>query len=455
MRRRTGFTITELLVAMALIIFIMYILAEAFGAGAGAFRRLKAIGDMNEKLRTAGGLMRRYLQADHFEGKKRLSDPNFWIDGPPREGFLRIYQASDGIYEGSDLETNASYNSVDHGLHFAVKLRGNNRGDFFRASITDTSTAGGSPLLRLPYLDTRFQEPPQAPPLPSTLCSPWAEVAFFLRPLVGEVAEDPERPTLAPQQLYALYMRQKLCIPDNEQVTPLGQVSPSAYPGYTEVSCYEDPRNANALYFNSPFDVTMPRRRMNPALNTSNNAAFVAADLASSQPVYAYRTQEEDPTPALALLPGNDILLNNVLSFDVRILIPRDHFNRMIQAFNATNPNPPLQQYELNYDFISLHHRAFKYWMPNLNKSFNTNYPAYRMFDTWSGAKDDSFDYSLWRPNPAANPFFDPTQQRDETIPLWISRTGDLIRIQAIQITLRIWDTNTKQTRQTSIVVDL
>src|SRR5688500_6460688 len=103
MRRRQGFTITELLVAMALIVFIMYILAEAFSAGSSAFRNHKAIGDMNEKLRTASQTLRNLLETDHIEGKKRMRDPNFWKEGPPREGFFRLWQTSDGIYEGEDL----------------------------------------------------------------------------------------------------------------------------------------------------------------------------------------------------------------------------------------------------------------------------------------------------------------------------------------------------------------
>ena len=105
MRRRQGFTITELLVAMALIVFIMYILAEAFSAGSGAFRNLKAVGDMNERLRTTTTVLRRYLSADHFEGRKRLSDSNFWQSGPPNQGFFRIWQGSDSVSEGNDLKT--------------------------------------------------------------------------------------------------------------------------------------------------------------------------------------------------------------------------------------------------------------------------------------------------------------------------------------------------------------
>src|SRR3954468_20874461 len=104
MQRRSGFTITELLVSMALIVFIMAILAEAFDSGITTFRRLKAISDMNDRLRSASTVLRRYLAADHFEGRKRLSDPGFWKDGPPSEGFFRILQGSAGITEGADAD---------------------------------------------------------------------------------------------------------------------------------------------------------------------------------------------------------------------------------------------------------------------------------------------------------------------------------------------------------------
>ncbi len=87
MRRRSGFTITELLVAMALIVFVMSILATAFSEGMKTFRAFKGIGDMNQRLRTASSLLRDDLQNPHFEGDRRLSDANFWTIGPPREEF--------------------------------------------------------------------------------------------------------------------------------------------------------------------------------------------------------------------------------------------------------------------------------------------------------------------------------------------------------------------------------
>lgn len=73
--KRHGFTITEMLVSMALIMFIMVILSEAFIAGLESFRQLKAIGDMETNLRTAATLLRRDLQATHFTGGTGAAGP--------------------------------------------------------------------------------------------------------------------------------------------------------------------------------------------------------------------------------------------------------------------------------------------------------------------------------------------------------------------------------------------
>src|SRR5262249_39598952 len=102
MRRRQGFTIVELLVAMALIVFIMVILTEAFTAGLESFRQLKAIGDMQEKMRAVFIILRRDLQSEHFDEQRgnRLSDQDFTpLPGqtvprmdPPNNGYFRITQ---------------------------------------------------------------------------------------------------------------------------------------------------------------------------------------------------------------------------------------------------------------------------------------------------------------------------------------------------------------------------
>src|SRR5579885_879262 len=74
-RGRRGFTLVELLVAMALIIFIMVILTEAFTAGTGVFRTLKAQGDLTERLRQAANMMGDDLRQPHFDqNTKKLSN---------------------------------------------------------------------------------------------------------------------------------------------------------------------------------------------------------------------------------------------------------------------------------------------------------------------------------------------------------------------------------------------
>src|SRR5258707_306991 len=84
-QERRGFTLVEMLVSMALILFLLAILTEAFSAGMEAFRQLKAIGDMQDRLRSTASILRRDLAADHFEGSRRLSDPAFWTQGIPQQ----------------------------------------------------------------------------------------------------------------------------------------------------------------------------------------------------------------------------------------------------------------------------------------------------------------------------------------------------------------------------------
>src|SRR6516225_4273518 len=91
-KSRAAFTLVEMLVATALIMFIMLILSEAFVAGLNAFRTLKGIGDAEERIRIAVTPLREDLRGDHFDGRRRLSDPMFWNQGSPREGFVNVTQ---------------------------------------------------------------------------------------------------------------------------------------------------------------------------------------------------------------------------------------------------------------------------------------------------------------------------------------------------------------------------
>src|SRR5262245_6221538 len=145
MRQRQGFTITELLVAFALIMFIMVILTEAFSAGLESFRHLKAIGDMQARIRSVSIILRRDLKSEHFENYdfrgNRLSNQDMRTMPPPDEGYFRIWQrldpasanalaqcstreAGQTAYEGADTDGIPSTISTDHVLAFTIRQRG-------------------------------------------------------------------------------------------------------------------------------------------------------------------------------------------------------------------------------------------------------------------------------------------------------------------------------------------
>jgi prepilin-type N-terminal cleavage/methylation domain-containing protein len=441
MRRRQGFTLVELLVSVALIIFIMSILAEAFSSAAETFRHLKAVGDLQEKLRTASSILRRDLSADHFEGKKRLSDPNLLRTAPPQQGFFRIWQGSAPVVNNANdftsgcvldgVDANGGtpvYRTADHAIHCAVKYRGNARDEFLCAGVP-----AGSPLLT-PFLnvgvDSRFQETTNA----TVYRYPWAEVVYFMVPSVD--SQGRTETTDGNVRRFTLMRRQRLCVPDNNVIAAVAnnQANLSAY---AELSCYPSLIAAGNLYFNSPRDLTQPARRLLPQAPAA--VAATGQGLAGSLNGGAYPTLQA--AGANLNLQGSDVLLTDVISFDVRVLLPGgagfvDLYDPSVQAFAPAGRQNPAYT--------------------------GANGP--RVFDTWSDLQDESFDYfNPVQANPPVPRWQGPTTYTANNaqtpnfavMPLWQDANGNIISLRAVQVTIRLWDSRTKQTRQLTIVQDL
>lgn len=528
MKRRHGFTLVELLVSMALIIFLMAIISHAFVAALGTFRDLKAQGDMAEKLRAVTQILERDLAADHFDGSRRLSDHTFWQNGPPQQGFFRIWQGSPSIpptvaiplppnaVEGFDTSGIGSYRSTNHYLAFTVKLRGNDMGDFMSASAAG-SGAGNTP----PYLISTIQSfGPQEARYQGTSGGAynyqWGEVAWFLQPQVNSTTlltdttiPDPLSinpatglPPSPPLPLYTLYRRQRLLVPDNNLVS-LDLVSKGLPPvipitqfvNYLEMSCSPDTKTANnTLYFNSPSDITVPWRRFGMVPPNPTYLGFPAGLLYGAilpftlpyppwsatwpavvplapppwgswvppnpalpapptYPLYpgippqvpspSYPTlaqQGASSTPTGATLVGADIQLTDVVSFDVRVFIT-DPITKLPLASNPNDPFVTLfqvpQTYQNNPVFYNQNTPPLNPTGPNLSG------PA--VFDTWTSLDDGLGAASNYPAN--WDKAFSMTG-----IPMWNGaiRNGPIIK--AIQITIRIWDSKTNQTRQVTIV---
>lgn len=480
MQSRRAFTLVELLVSMALIVFIMAILSEAFVRGVASFTTLKAIGDLDEKLRSVTSVMRSDLAADHFEGKKRLSDANLWADGPPREGFFRIWHGSPAFagtkalgptaltqplnfYEGAE-DGIPSWRSTDHMLHFMVRMRGNSRDRFFSAALPP-----GSPLSQYPMPTSRFQNG-------NFFNTPIAEVVYFLRP-TGRFTASTTRSDAAgnpipvnPIPLYNLYRRVIPVVPDNSYIN--GQVPLNQAPSYVDYSCHptiqHQPNAAQGLYFNSASDLTVPLNRFGM---TSNPTSFqnVQGVAPPQIPVYAYWG---DPT-ARATLPNSavqyhtypriaeqvqdpavwesDLLLTDVLSFDVRLETPEtltragtSAFDPFVDLFDSQAYLPALLAGGAPSPLAILQ---------SVNPQFQGANP--RVFDSWTNFEENindltRIDYTRWNSaTPVATvPPVVQTMQMWTHVPL-------RLRILALQISIRAWDVKTQQTRQVSFIQDM
>lgn len=306
--RRPGFTLVEMLVATALILFIMFILTGAFVAGLDSFRQLKAIGDLEAKLRTAATQIRRDLSADHFEGKRRLSDPYFWVQGAPREGVFRILQPSptgyvpppdppNPNYEGTDSMGIPSFHATTHFLQFTVKSRGNQPDKFFSASVPRDS-----PLLD-PSVATNFfnQAPDGRFQEGDVYRSPWAEVSYSL---VDSGITIGSAPTSL--HLGTLYRSQLVVVPDNRALNWFGPRIPSVRtprgpevpPDYLGLSCKVDNApHRDYLYFTSPNDLATGLSILTATPDLTQATILLPDVLSFSVRVLKYRisTQSLDP----------------------------------------------------------------------------------------------------------------------------------------------------------------
>ncbi len=246
MARRQGFTLVELLVVVAVVLIIMVILSLAFGSSLKVLQRAKAIGDMQQNLRTAADLLQRDLAADHFDGRRRCSDRTLSANRP-REGFFRILkEARQGstILEGTDEAGVPSFRVTHRALHFAIKLRGNNTDKMFSAHLPPRSPLAvrGTTYFDLPP-DARFQ----TPNVHNTCNSQWAEVYYHL--VAGGTRSSAGLP------LFALYRGQYVVLADNSQVAGWVDYNAAAKKDYAELSFRLDPDRPGKVFFNTPMDL--------------------------------------------------------------------------------------------------------------------------------------------------------------------------------------------------------
>jgi prepilin-type N-terminal cleavage/methylation domain-containing protein len=303
MQRRKGFTLVELLVAMALALFIMSILTAAFVTALETFRQLKGLGDLQEGLRTASQRLKADLTANHFEGSRKLSDPSYLITGKPRQGYFYVKHGTTAtttgpyyVKEGLDLDDTLatghldSFRAVDHVLAFSVNLRGNRPEDFFQASLpTGSALIGREFTLRFPGEDldqSRFQAA-------NMVSSQWAEIAYFLGPKTGTTDDATDASNSKGAPLHSLYRVQRIVVPVDKDINDI--IANTAGSDYSQLSWVNDGTN---LDFNTPENLA------------GNTAGVIGTP-----------NRGWDPNTPATWNHGASLLLGNVISFQVQVAI--------------------------------------------------------------------------------------------------------------------------------------
>lgn len=402
--KRNAFTLIEMLVAMALTLFVMVIISQAFVTALETFSGLKGIGDLQYNLRIASSLLQSDLAQDHLEGKRRLSDANIATE-LPREGFFFV-RLGKSINEGNDADGMPSARGPLSGqtsdaLYFTIKMRGNTRERFLTHRLPQTPFPppvnpsgfpplpffGLSPLTDPLYprgnavqgLANFFQQPADAVFQDDgnqlTYCSQWFEAVWYLLPI--GTTDEPSNPAAATgTPLYALHRAQYLLVPNNGPANnnynlpalpptnaAIKETTEAKYlDAYAGVSCFINPSSPlpKYLYFNSPADATNSAQR---ALNARG---------------------ETLNTPAR----NSALVLNNVVGFHVRWMpIGSASTSGFTGDYATTNP-------------------------PN-------NALAFKSLDT----------------NPAGN--------------------SQSAAMRALQIIIRVWDPASQQSRQVTLVQDM
>ncbi len=320
-RSRSGFTLIELMVAMALTLLIMVILTQAFSIALETFATAKGIGDLTHNLRVATVNLRDDVMQDHFEGKRRLSDVTLTggsqlVAEKPQAGFFAILQGSPSLLEGYDQNYLPSYRAVDHVLYMTVKRRGNRAENFFYTSLTAATPADPRALdafflAQQGNSGMSASTPPYSIGIGSTagyFSSQWAEVMYYL--VRTGSTEQPNNPTATVGTPTFALMRAEFVMVPSERNVPTG-IPIASSPMFPTIAC--NPGAVDVEIFSPADSAAAASQRVVP---TQFAAAPAVSPMLSIQP---------DGTPNLLfpyarVAPASTLVLPNLISFQIQIM---------------------------------------------------------------------------------------------------------------------------------------
>ena len=469
-RTRTAFTLVELLVAVALTLFLMAIIAEAFGAATKTFGTMRSAGQLQERMRSGAMVIRQDLAAEHLDGPyiggrggPRVGDQRMDLAGwvPPPRGYFEIRQFPNGLFPNqpgiyepmaagfpfTDGEGLTSSRADTHDMRFTVKLPDLPATELYSAELPATIPVvpvnPGDPAV-MPFGNNPQINafPVQAAPgTPTIVYSRWAEIQYFLRPN-GDMTPNGTN-NAAQLPLYSLRRRVRL-------LASTGQNYLMTLP------------NATQLMAQYP-DVAMARIAQGPVANTvilrvlgPEDVGYAGTTLAGDSLRMQYGAHAQKLSPAGVMYEtGDDILITDVLSFEVKAAWFSSPTFEAIRAGSSPAvrpliPTAPSTFFNTEAPFDDIPE------VPSGNQGLNNSLAGQRRFDTWGPSpqyviqplalNSDSIEWD----RPISS---DPDQrgflmQHPMNPPLRIN-------VRAVQIKIRVWDSRKETARQMTIIQEI
>jgi prepilin-type N-terminal cleavage/methylation domain-containing protein len=272
--RNRGFTLVEMLVAVALVLFILGLFSLLMQSAMQGVREAKGINAVDQRLRNAVTILKADLRQVYLaNGGTRFSPAELFTrrDRVPTAGYFSIYENSRSLPQGVDQYGNPVSLDFDDVLAMTVARRGDSTSEMFYGRANpgySTATVNGAVVDVGIYLDNFWKSPASRFDAPANqlVTSRFAEVIYFVRPqgetpTLADVVGDPwvfgNQGGMNSQTLpnlpktFTLYRRQLLVLDDdslNRPATNSRGVGPVVIPGGTPGI---SPYNA--------FDVSMTR----------------------------------------------------------------------------------------------------------------------------------------------------------------------------------------------------
>ncbi|MEX0677319.1 MAG: type II secretion system protein [Pirellulales bacterium] len=447
-----GFTLVEILVALAITLIMMGAVVTLFGVISQSVAESRSAIEMSDRLRAA----RNQLQLDLGGATATMQPP---LRPENDEGYLEIIEGpvrdSDPYYLSN---VNLSlFGDVDDVLMFTTRSRG------------------------APYLGKWNN---------TVIESPVAEVVYFL-------AQDPtslppviDATTNPPTRLYTLYRRVLLVAPSAVLTNP---TPPVHFFDVNDISIrYEEPGGTPTLLANTLGDLTKRENRfahhgttMPPAVDYGTfpfpvdltavpvipPGAPTTPSLPNNWPMPPGMEENAFIAPAVDFRVGDDVLLNNVLAFDVQVWDPGAPV--FVSNGVAVEPRDPgwagltggtpagFGAYvDMGYSgaIVTAPNMVFNLINPNSKSGFTSGPTAPRVYDTWSlHYENDGVDQDNDMPtltDEGTNGLDDDSDgvvdelDELETLPPYSAP------LRGIRVTIRVYEPSSQQVREAVVIQD-